>query len=78
MPGDAKGGRDIWLGTLSKEECIKACLKKKQESDYSINGLTVYADIRKRGCWCNKWMSHRDTDTKWESCFLKDPLPEGN
>lgn len=77
MPGDARGGRDVWLGYLNEEECIRGCLKRKLDNDYSINGLTVHADGKQKGCWCEKWMSHRNKDTKWKSCYLKTDQADG-
>lgn len=70
-PGMAQGGEEIWLGRLTKSECITACLKKK-EDESAINGLTVHKQDNMLGCWCVKDKSSRDDNTNWMSCYLDE------
>jgi len=72
--GDAEGGSETWMGYLTRDKCIEACIKRRNLGDDSINGVTVYAD-EEPGCYCEKAMSYRDTDTTWKSCVLHKPAP---
>merc|ERR1712013_604167 len=83
QPGNGYGasysGSEIYMGQLSVEPCLKACLFVKQ-MDISINGMTVHANATKPGCWCEKRMRGIQLSAKHRAEFrtCKFKSGEGN
>jgi len=59
-----------WAGNYKQEDCLGVCLKKKG-SDSAINGIGVYADQLKGGCWCLKNMPNRNHYRMFKSCVMQ-------
>lgn len=59
-----------WAGNYKQSECLSVCLKKKG-SDSSVNGIGVYADQNKGGCWCLKNMPNRNHYRMFKSCVME-------
>ena len=53
--GDGAGGTEVKIGNLAGNACVSACLHLKQ-FDNTVNGVTVFADTSRRGCWCERGM----------------------
>ena len=61
-------------GNLLGSQCIEACVKLKK-TENRINGVKVYTDTSRKGCWCEKKMKSIDNgEPKYKTCLL---LPEG-
>ena len=58
------------IGNQKGSECIVACIAKR-ELDTSINGVVIYSNSRRGGCWCEKNMKKRNKNWKYQSCVLK-------
>merc|ERR1712168_672136 len=67
--GDGAGGSEIKVGNQKGKECVDACLALKKE-DVTINGVTVYSDSSKEGCWCESNMNYIWSNSAYQSCFL--------
>lgn len=52
------------LGT----DCIKACAHMKKE-DAQINGVIVFSNKNRNGCWCTRNMTQ--IVDRYKTCFLK-------
>ena len=68
MPGDGIGGTEILIGDQRGSVCIDACKQRKQINS-SINGVTLFSEAIKGGCWCEKGMKGRNNNTKYMSCY---------
>lgn len=85
QPGNGYGasysGSEIYMGQLSVEPCLKACLFVKQ-MDISINGMTVHANATKPGCWCEKRMRGIQLSAKhraeFRTCKFKYNVTDGD
>ena len=67
--GKALGGAEVWVGEETGDECVSACVERKEKGD-DINGVMVYASSRP-GCWCWGNMTKvRTGNTEYKSCFL--------
>ena len=53
--GDGIGGSEIKVGNEKGSSCIDICLERKK-TDETINGVTVFTDTSKGGCWCERNM----------------------
>ena len=67
--GDGIGGTEVKVGIQRGSACVDACLKRKR-IDGSVNGVTVFTDTSKGGCWCEKRMHGRNSNAKYKSCFI--------
>ena len=81
QPGDGygggRGGREIYLSNLSGHVCLKACTYLS-EMDASVNGMTVYANTSRPGCWCEKRMGSKVKNTPaFKTCKFTYPGEEG-
>lgn len=66
---DGQGVYNKFIGYYKEVQCINACLKSK-EADNNINGVSVYNNASRKGCWCLKNMPHKDNNKKFKSCKL--------
>ena len=69
--GDGTGGSDEKVGNQKGSSCIDICLELRK-TDKTINGVIVFADASKGGCWCKKQMTGTSSVTKYKSCFIGD------
>ena len=67
--GAGSGGTEVKVGVLQGDVCVKACLHMKQ-FDNLINGVTVYSDPTKLGCWCEQRMRTVRKSSRHKTCFL--------
>ena len=70
--GDGTGGSEVKIGAQRGSACVDACIKRKR-TDRTINGISVFRDTRKGGCWCERKMNGRNTNARYKSCILKLP-----
>jgi len=75
--GQAQGGTALWVGYLSKQQCINTCINR-QRTDDSINGVTVKATAHEAhgahyhfGCWCETGVTHLSHSHEYLTCILK-------
>ena len=69
--GDGIGGSEIKVGNEKGSSCIDICLERKK-TDETINGVTVFTDTSKGGCWCERNMRGRNSVAKYMSGFIGD------
>ena len=67
--GDGVGKSEVKIGTQRGISCIDACMEKRK-TDPTINGVTVWSDTTKGGCWCERLMKSKNTNKAYKSCFL--------
>lgn len=68
--GDATSSNEVNVGYQRGSACVDACIKRKKEVDNTINGVAVFRDTSKGGCWCHSTMTGRNKVKKYKSCFL--------
>lgn len=72
QPGDGSGTEDLYIGKLDRESCIIACIHMKK-IDNTVNGVTVYANSSRLGCWCEKGVRNvRASRTYYNTCIFED------
>lgn len=59
------------IGDYKQDECLKACLKQKRINN-AFNGIGVYVDQSKSGCWCLKYMPSRNNYHEFKSCTIQE------
>jgi len=64
--GDGTGGKEIYIGIRSVEQCVNICLEKKK-TNHNINGVTVSNDNAKK-CYCEENMTGFNGNAKWKTC----------
>ena len=69
--GDGRGGTEVKIGNQKGSSCIDACLQAKQR-DNSINGVSVFSDTSKGGCWCERNMNRRNSNSRYMSLIIGD------
>ena len=63
------GSSEKYIGNYKSQACVDECLKQK--ANYTkINGVTIYTNETKRGCWCEMNMYMRNNNSYYKSCFL--------
>ena len=67
--GDGTGGSEVKIGDQTGDECIEACMDRKQ-NDHRINGVTIYSN-GKGGCWCEQNMNRVSASSTYKTCFLQ-------
>merc|ERR1719450_1520829 len=67
--GDGTGGSEVKIGDQTGDECIKACMDRRQ-NDHRINGVTIYSN-GKGGCWCEQNMNRVSASSTYKTCFLQ-------
>ena len=50
---------------------MKACIAQKKIDD-SINGVTMYQNEKRGGCYCEKTMAGVSSSSAFKTCFLED------
>ena len=70
--GDGTGGSEVKIGDQRGSACVDACVERKR-TDPTINGVTVFRDTSKGGCWCERTMNGRSKSTEYKSCIIKVP-----
>ena len=63
----------VRIGYQRGNVCINACLHMKK-IDPTINGVTVYADTDRGGCWCEQHMKR--IRGRFKTCFLESDRTE--
>ena len=68
--GSITKAEEIRAGNQQGQDCAEACVHLKKAED-TINGVKVYSDTSKKGCWCGKKMyTIETTDKRYKTCFL--------
>lgn len=66
------GGNTFFkIGNYKQAECLDQCMARKKK-DNAINGIGVYTDQTKGGCWCLKNMPNRNHYHMFKSCAIEE------
>ena len=68
--GDGVGVSEVKIGYQKGSVCIDACFQMSK-FDATINGVTIYSNTNKPGCWCEKGMTSINSDGEYKTCFLE-------
>merc|ERR1711937_946098 len=81
--GDGGGGTEFKIENKnSKEDCLKACYKKKLTMDSTINGCTFgkIGHGRSNQCYCERAMYYVKRNSKWTTSYFnfENQMVHGN